>query len=68
MDPIEGYPAVVYANGGEGKGNRTLAVGVRDDLVYNLTPRLSSEHPSYSDPGGLAVKVAAAAIKNLKKS
>ncbi|KFZ83685.1 hypothetical protein ED92_07210 [Amycolatopsis sp. MJM2582] len=68
VDPIEGYPAVVYANGGEGKGNRTLTVGVRDDLVYNLTPRLSSERPSYSDPCGLAVKVAAAAIKNLKKS
>ncbi|MEV6909496.1 DUF3558 domain-containing protein [Amycolatopsis sp. NPDC051071] len=63
---IAGYPAVIYANGGEGKGNCTLAVGVRNDLVYNVIPRLSSEHPSYSDPCGLAVKVASAAIKNLK--
>ncbi len=65
-DPVDGYPAVVYANGGEGKGNCTLAVGVRNDLVYNVIPRLSSEHPSFSDPCGLAAKVAAAAIKNLK--
>ncbi|AGM10527.1 hypothetical protein AORI_7946 [Amycolatopsis keratiniphila] len=68
VEPIDGYPAVVYANGGEGKGNCTLAVGVRDDLVYHVIPRLSSEHPSYSDPCGLAAKVAAAAIKHLKKS
>ncbi|MGW4126602.1 DUF3558 domain-containing protein [Amycolatopsis japonica] len=68
VDPVDGYPAVIYANGGEGKGNCTLAVGVRDDLVYTVIPRLSSEHPSYSDPCGLAVKVAAAAIKNLKRA
>ncbi|ANN14351.1 hypothetical protein SD37_00885 [Amycolatopsis orientalis] len=66
VDPIDGYPAVVYANGGEGKGNCTLAVGVRDDLVYNVIPRLSNEHPSFADPCGMATKVAAAAIKNLK--
>ncbi|OXM50988.1 DUF3558 domain-containing protein [Amycolatopsis alba DSM 44262] len=66
VDPISGYPAVVYANGGEGKGNCTLAIGVRNDLVYNVIPRLSNEHPSFADPCGLATKVAAAAIKNLK--
>lgn len=66
VDPIDGYPAVIYANGGEGKGTCTLAVGVRDDLAYTVIPLLSSSHPSYADPCGLATKVAAAAIKNLK--
>lgn len=66
VDPVEGYPGVIYANGGEGKGTCTLAVGIRDDLVYTVIPLLSSSHPSYADPCGLATKVAAAAIKNLK--
>ncbi|MGY6657268.1 DUF3558 domain-containing protein [Amycolatopsis sp. TRM77291] len=64
VDPVDGYPAVIYANGGEGKGNCTLAVGVRDDLVYTVIPRLTDHHPSYSDPCGMATKVAAAAIRN----
>ncbi|WP_037307303.1 DUF3558 domain-containing protein [Amycolatopsis orientalis] len=68
VEQVVGYPAVVYANGGEGPGTCTLAVGVRDDLVYTTIPRLGSDHPSYSDPCGLATKVAAAAIENLKKS
>ncbi|UUV28035.1 DUF3558 domain-containing protein [Amycolatopsis roodepoortensis] len=65
VDPVDGYPAVIYANGGEGKGNCTLAVGVRDDLVYTVIPRLTDHHPSYLDPCGMATKVAAAAIRNL---
>ncbi|WP_037307301.1 DUF3558 domain-containing protein [Amycolatopsis orientalis] len=68
VEPINGHPAVVYANGGEGQGTCTLAVGIRDDLVYTIIPRLSSDHPSFADPCGMATKVAAAAIKNLKKS
>ncbi|RSN59059.1 DUF3558 domain-containing protein [Amycolatopsis sp. WAC 04182] len=66
VEPVAGYPAVVYANGGEGPGTCTLAIGVRDDLVYTIIPRLGSDHPSYSDPCGLAAKVGAAGIKNLK--
>ncbi|MBB5853863.1 DUF3558 domain-containing protein [Amycolatopsis umgeniensis] len=66
VDPIDGYPAVIYANGGEGKGTCTLAVGVRDDLVYTVIPLLSSDHPMLADPCGMATKIAAAAIKNLK--
>lgn len=68
VDPVNGHPAVIFANGGEGEGNCTLAVGVRDDLVYTVIPRLTDHHPSYSDPCGMAAKVAATAIKNLKKS
>ncbi|WP_410576328.1 DUF3558 domain-containing protein [Amycolatopsis sp. lyj-108] len=67
VDPINGYPAVIFANGGEGEGNCTLAVGVRDDLVYTVIPRLTDQHPSFSDPCGMATKVAAAAINNIKK-
>ncbi|GAB3703298.1 hypothetical protein GCM10027598_02280 [Amycolatopsis oliviviridis] len=66
VEQVSGYPAVVYANGGEGPGTCTLAVGVRNDLVYTVIPRLGSDHPSFSDPCGMATKVAAAAIKNLK--
>lgn len=66
VSPVDGYPAVIYGNGGEGEGTCTLAVGVRNDLVYTVTPRLRSDHPSKADPCGMATKVAAAAIKNLK--
>ncbi|MER7862682.1 DUF3558 domain-containing protein [Amycolatopsis japonica] len=66
VDPVNGYPAVIYANGGEGRGTCTLAVGVRNDLVYTVIPRLSDDHPSFSDPCGMATKVAEAALKNLK--
>ncbi|ANN21480.1 hypothetical protein SD37_00905 [Amycolatopsis orientalis] len=66
--PVAGHPAVIYANGSEGKGTCTLAVGIRDDLVYTVTPHLSSGNPMLTDPCGMATKVAAAAIENLKKS
>ncbi|MFJ8910812.1 DUF3558 domain-containing protein [Amycolatopsis sp. NPDC102389] len=67
VNPVNGYPAVIYANGGEGRGTCTLAVGVRDDLVYTVIPRLGDDHPSSSDPCGMATKVAAAAIRNLNE-
>ncbi|AGM10529.1 DUF3558 domain-containing protein [Amycolatopsis keratiniphila] len=66
VDPIEGYPAVIYANGGEDEGTCTLAVGIRNDLVYTVIPRLSMRHPGFSDACGMATKVATAAIKNFK--
>lgn len=66
VDPIEGHPAVIYANGSEGRGTCTLAVGVRDDLVYTVIPHLSSGNPMLEDPCGMAAKVAAAAIKSFK--
>ncbi|UMP02982.1 DUF3558 domain-containing protein [Amycolatopsis sp. EV170708-02-1] len=66
IDSIEGYPGVIYDNGGEGKGRCVLAVGVRDDLTYTVTPLLATGNPMLSDPCGLATKVAAAAIKKLK--
>lgn len=68
VDPVSGHPAVIYANGSEGKGTCTLAVGIRDDLVYTVIPHLSSGNPMVSDPCGMAAKVAAAAIKNFKGS
>jgi hypothetical protein len=64
--PIDGYPAVIYSNGGEGKGTCTLAVGIRNDLVYTVIPLLSSSHSSFSDPCGMATELASTAIKNLK--
>ncbi|WP_233629596.1 hypothetical protein [Amycolatopsis sp. WAC 04197] len=59
---------MIYDNGGEGKGRCVLAVGIRDDLTYTVTPLLTTGNPILSDPCGMAIKVAAAAIKNLNKS
>ncbi|WET79536.1 DUF3558 domain-containing protein [Amycolatopsis sp. QT-25] len=66
VDPIEGYPAVIYGTTGGREGFCNLAVGLRDDLVYTVVPQLYSGNPMVNDPCGLATKVAAAAIKNLK--
>ncbi|MEU3763531.1 DUF3558 domain-containing protein [Amycolatopsis keratiniphila] len=68
VDSIEGHPGVIYDNGGEGRGRCVLAVGIRDDLTYTVTPLLTTGNPMLSDPSGMATKVAAAAIKNLNKS
>lgn len=68
VDSIEGHPGVIYDNGGEGKGRCVLAVGIRDDLTNTVTPLLATVDPMLSDPCGLAVRVAGAAIKHLKKS
>jgi hypothetical protein len=66
VSPIEGYPAVVYANGGEGDGVCTLAVGIRNDLVYTVIPRLRPQNPYLTDPCGMATKIAQFAIQQLK--
>jgi hypothetical protein len=66
VEPIEGYPAVVYANGGEGAGVCTLAVGIRNDLVYTIIPRLRPQNHYLADPCGMATKIAQFAIQQLK--
>ncbi len=66
IDPIEGYPAVIYGTTGGREGFCNLAVGLRDDLVYTIVPQLYAGNPMLSDPCGLAARVAAAAIKNFK--
>ncbi|WP_084144912.1 DUF3558 domain-containing protein [Amycolatopsis jejuensis] len=63
---VEGYPAVVYARGGEGQGTCNLAVGVRDNLTYTVVALLRTESPALSDPCGLAAKIAAAAVGTMK--
>ncbi|MGW4126600.1 DUF3558 domain-containing protein [Amycolatopsis japonica] len=64
--PIEGHPAVVYGTTAGHAGFCTLAVGLRDDLVYTVIPQLYPGHPMVDDPCGMAMRVAAAAIKQLK--
>ncbi len=66
VGPIEGHPAVVYGTTEGREGFCTLAVGLRDDLVYTVIPQLYTGNPLVADPCGMATKVAAAAIKNLK--
>jgi len=63
---IAGYPAVIYANGGEGPGVCNLAVGVRDDMMYVLTTQLFSGSPKYNDACGLLKKFGEFAVQHLK--
>jgi hypothetical protein len=63
---IAGYPAVTYENGGERKGGCTLAVGVRNDLVYTIIALLNDNNISYNDPCGVATKMAQFGIQHLK--
>ncbi|EME56750.1 DUF3558 domain-containing protein [Amycolatopsis decaplanina] len=63
---IAGYPAVEYANGGEGQGACQLAVGLRDDVTYVLVTQLRRGSAYLEDPCGLSVKIAEFAIQHLK--
>ena len=63
--PIENYPAVVYARGGEATGNCNLAVGLRDDLAYTVIILLNSG-PAESNPCGMAEQIASIAIDHMK--
>lgn len=63
---IAGYPAVVYANGGEGPGVCNLAIGVRDDMMYVLTTQLFSGSPKYNDACGLLTKFGEFTVQHLK--
>ncbi|RSN59061.1 DUF3558 domain-containing protein [Amycolatopsis sp. WAC 04182] len=66
LPDIAGYPAVEYANGGEGKGACQLAVGLRDDVTYVLVTQLRRGNPYLDDPCGLSVKIAEFTIQHLK--
>jgi hypothetical protein len=63
---VAGYPAVTYENGGEEKGSCTLAVGVRNDLVYTVITQLNDNNTSYGDPCGMATKMAQFGIQRMK--
>ncbi|OXM50986.1 DUF3558 domain-containing protein [Amycolatopsis alba] len=63
---IAGYPAVVYANGGEGPGVCNLAIGVRDDMMYVLTTQLFSGSPKYDDACDLLTKIGEFAVQHFK--
>ncbi|MFD5243023.1 DUF3558 family protein [Amycolatopsis sp. NPDC058340] len=63
---IAGYPAVEYANGGEGRGACQLAVGLRDDVTYVLVTQLRRGSAYLEDPCGLTVKLAEFAVQHLK--
>jgi hypothetical protein len=66
VSAISGYPAVIYANGGERTYACTLAVGVRDDLVYTIISQLNTANPYYSNACDLNIKLAELAIQHLK--
>jgi hypothetical protein len=66
LPPVKGYPAVAYEQGGEREGKCSMAVGLRDDVVYTASARLTEDHPNYSDPCTVGATVAGFAIDYLK--
>ncbi|WP_326567242.1 DUF3558 domain-containing protein [Amycolatopsis rhabdoformis] len=65
QNPILGYPAVVFANGGEGPGSCQLAVGLNNNDIYMVFSDILY-NPKTSDSCGLATEIAKAAIQHLK--
>ncbi|QXV60783.1 DUF3558 domain-containing protein [Amycolatopsis sp. TNS106] len=65
-EPIDGYPSVVFANGGERSYVCNLAVGVRNDLMYTIIATPGTSNPNRSDPCGMATKLGTYAIQHLK--
>jgi hypothetical protein len=67
LPPIEGYPAVLFADGGRlGDGVCSMTAGLRNDLSYIVGVDLDPRNPHYSDPCDLATKLAGFAIQYLK--
>lgn len=67
LPPIEGYPAVLYADGGRiGDGQCSLAVGLRNDRSYVVGTDLGLQNSHYANPCELATKLAEFAIQYLK--
>lgn len=66
LQPVRGYPAVAYEQGGENEGDCTMAVGLRDDTVYLISIGLLEDHPNYTEPCALGAKIAEFAIEYLK--
>lgn len=64
--PVDGYPTVVFANGGERSYVCNLAVGVRNDLMYTIIATPDTGSPHRDDPCGMATKLAGFAIQHLK--
>ncbi|MFC3453159.1 DUF3558 domain-containing protein [Amycolatopsis speibonae] len=65
-EAIDGYPSVVFANGGERGYVCNLAVGVRNDLMYTIVATPGTGNPNRSDPCGMATKLGTLAIQQLK--
>jgi hypothetical protein len=66
QNPVLGYPAVVFANGGETPGTCQLAVGLSNETTYTVISRLSTGSPMLTDPCALSTKIAEFAIEHLK--
>ncbi|AGM10526.1 hypothetical protein AORI_7945 [Amycolatopsis keratiniphila] len=65
-EPIDGYPSVVFANGGERSYACNLAVGVRNDLMYTIVATPGTGNPNRSDPCGMAAKLGRYAVQHLR--
>lgn len=63
---IDGYPAAfLQVADRRGNGSCGIGIGVRDELVYSISFRLSSEHPGYSDPCSVLKKVAEMTVQTM---
>jgi hypothetical protein len=64
--PIQGYPAVRYDDGLDGKSGCAIAVGVRDDLAYVANAQLRDGNPALADPCTVTTKLATAVVTHLQ--
>lgn len=63
---IAGYPAVIYAAGGEREGKCFMAVGLSDKRAYIASASLDPDHPKRGSPCSVAKKLARYVVQNLK--
>lgn len=67
LPPIQGYPAIDYsASDDRSRGSAGIAVGVSDQLIFEVDVELTPKAPNRSDPVPVGVKVADMVLTNLK--
>lgn len=67
LHPIEGHPAVrADQHDQSDSGHCGIAVGLRDDLTYDVDVSFDRESKEAKDPCGYAVKIATLAVKTMK--
>lgn len=67
ISPIEGQPAIAYGRKDDrNRGQCSVAVGLRDDLVYVASIGVSPKNPFRADPCSAGQQVATMAVQTLR--
>lgn len=62
---VEGYPGLVYEDETDQPGSCLLAVGLRNDMTFDVALRLRPGQPRAADPCPVALALASAGIRAL---